>query len=428
MLRPIRGTKDFSIIDCQLFNTIISQMKSQMNLYNIDEISVPIFEHEELFSTSVGELSDIVQREMYKVNSNNLKRESSEKVVLRPESTTSVMRFISSNNLIYDMPKRFFTYGPMFRYERPQKGRLRQMNQFSVELLGYDSSFIDAELIKCAQDCLNSIGINPYRLEINTLGDVKTRENYRQILINYYEKHINGLSNESKNKMYKNPLRIFDSKFECDQEIINDAPKILEYLSYESRKFFEKVMNYLSALSVDFCINDKLVRGLDYYSDTVFEFKIDSFGAQSTILAGGRYDSLSQKIISKKIPAVGWSLGIDRAMMMIEESYQSPQKANNIGIVVFADENDTAMKEALIIATKIRRIKLNCEIISEQTLSKCLKMANNRNISICVILGPEEVSRQECIVKNMQKSETQLTISTSNIEQEFISIKEKLLI
>jgi histidyl-tRNA synthetase len=401
-MNPIRGTKDLDSREFAIFNSIIEQFSNTSNLYGFSGISVPILEHMELFS-GIGETSDIVQREMYMAVSANQEREVSEKVALRPEATSSVVRFLGSNGLLQNMPQKLYTYGPMFRYERPQKGRLRQLHQFSLESFGDSSPLVDAEVIKCALDCLTRIGIMnlPVKIEINTLGDSESRANYRSALVKYFEKYTNTLSSDSKIRLEKNPLRILDSKDENDIEICKNAPIVLDHLNPSSEQFFSNLKKILDSMKIKYEINPRLVRGLDYYNHTVFEFKLDSFGSQSTILGGGRYDNLVNKIFKKDIPAVGWGAGIDRLMMIVQENNIQFKESNkkSVSILIW---NENHYCNAVSVANKFRENGIISEIILEKDLTSGLKKSDKRGFDFAAILGENEINSGKFALKNMR--------------------------
>ena len=315
--QTVRGVKDLLPEELGKMRFIEQQAALICKNACYEEISIPIFEFAKLFEKPLGETSDIVTKENYvfQDRSNNT-------LMLRPEGTTGVVRAAINESLVQDFPKRFFYYGPMFRYERPQKGRLRQFHQFGVELLGVKVYFADIEVIYLAECFLKKINIlSQTSLKINSLGDNESREDYKRELRLFLEKYSNDLSTESQIRLQNNPLRILDSKNKKDIEILSSAPKFQSYLNKYSLEFFNSVCEGLDRLKVSFEIDQSLVRGLDYYSHTAFEFKTNLVGSQDAVLAGGRYDDLSKLISKQNFPGVGWAAGIERLSIMLEYNY-----------------------------------------------------------------------------------------------------------
>jgi histidyl-tRNA synthetase len=400
-MKLVRGTKDWINSDVDIYNHLISILKKNAHLHGFSEIFVPILEDLSLFSRAVGEDTDIVSKEMYfAVNKNQLDKNSldktkdeSDKTVLRPEATSSVVRFLGSNGLLQSMPQKLYTYGPMFRYERPQKGRLRQLHQFSLECFGLAEPTADADVIKYAQKVLHEIGLHDVELEINSIGDDESRFAYKKALVDYLSKYKNDLSEDSQRRLITNPLRILDTKNEKDQEILLTAPKLSDYLNDHSKRFFDSVLLLLSKIGVEYAINEKLVRGLDYYNHTVFEFKLDSFGAQSTLIGGGRYDGLVAKMFGpdKNIPAIGWGMGLDRVVMILKEAGLGNIENRNKKIAILmwndditSDEGDINTLDSyrafgMTLAEKVRKFYIGAEVIFGKKIGDCLKKAINMN-------------------------------------------------
>ena len=321
-IRTVRGVNDLLPGNMDKHIKIKEVGSKICKLFCYEEIDTPNFEFSDLFSKPLGETSDIVTKENYV-----FKDRSNNSLMLRPEGTTSVVRALINGGLTQDLPQRFFYSGPMFRYERPQKGRLRQFNQFGAEVIGVDNFYGDVEVINLAYNFLKNINlINNITLYINSLGDNQSRNNYRNVLVLYLKKFEKDLSTESKIRLQRNPFRILDSKNKTDQAILKNSPKYFDYLNNESRSYYENVCNSLTKLGIPFKQDEKLVRGLDYYSHTTFEFKTSLLGAQDTVVAGGRYDGLSKMISNYSLPGVGWAAGIERLALMTINKYNSSPK------------------------------------------------------------------------------------------------------
>jgi len=394
-LRTVRGVNDI-LPDVMHKHNYINQIGASVcNQSCYEQVDTPIFEFADLFIKPLGETSDIVTKENY-----IFKDKSNNTLMLRPEGTTSVVRAAINAGLTQNLPKRFFYYGPMFRYERPQKGRLRQFNQFGIELLGIDNVFGDVEVINLGYNFLKKLKLlNKIDLVINTLGDQESRLKYREKLVLYFNKYKNDLSEESKIRLKKNPLRILDSKSNKDREIINTAPDYSKFLNKESTKYFEDVCKALNDLDIPFSSNSKLVRGLDYYSHTTFEFKTNLIGAQDTILAGGRYDGLSKMISNLSLPGVGWAAGIERIALMIEKKYTFNP------LVVLIPQMDAHNFKVLEFYKKLLDAGIRTEMIYSGSLNKKLKRANKISATFAVIVGENEIKKNVVQLKNFQSGE-----------------------
>ncbi|MBE9567971.1 MAG: histidine--tRNA ligase, partial [Proteobacteria bacterium] len=332
-IKSIRGMHDVLPDDSfrwQAFETTIRQL---MASYGYKEIRMPLVESTDLFCRSIGEVTDIVEKEMYTFEDRN-----GDKLTLRPEGTASCVRAGIQHGLLYNQIQRLWYSGPMFRHERPQKGRYRQFHQFGVEAYGIDTPDIDAELILIGARLWKQLGLTGIRLELNTLGSNQAREKYKQVLVEYLNKHADLLDEDSKRRLQTNPLRILDSKNPAMKQMLDEAPELFDYLDDESRQQFDKLKASLDAAGVEYTINPRLVRGLDYYCKTVFEWVTDELGAQGTICAGGRYDGLVEQLGGKATPAVGFALGMERILALLEE--QQEQAADNIDVymVLLGDE------------------------------------------------------------------------------------------
>ena len=337
-------------------------------------MATPIFEFTDVFARTMGETSDVVNKEMYSFNDRG-----DESITLRPEFTAGIVRALISNGLQQNLPLKLFTTGPVFRYERPQKGRQRQFHQLNCEFFGNPSPIADVEVILMAADLLKALGIEA-ELHINSLGDVGSRAAHREALVAYFSKYKNDLSDDSKVRLEKNPLRILDSKDEGDKKLSVDAPKLADSLNEESKKFFDEVVNSLATSNQQLTTNPNLVRGLDYYNHTVFEFKSSSLGAQDTILAGGRYDGLVTQMGGSPTPAVGWGAGIERLMLLSEIA----PKNREITVVILEDKS-----AALDIAQKLRAQGKTVEIAQQNNIGKALKKADNIGASFAILHNNE---------------------------------------
>lgn len=397
-LQPVRGTKDLFGEEIKLFNLIIEAARARAQNYGFGELQTPIFEFSEVFERNLGEASDIVQKEVYKFpdRGDNF-------LTLRPEFTAGIVRaFISNGELQQVLPQKFFSYGPIFRYDRPQKGRQRQFNQINFEVLGEENYFADAEMIMLASAILKDLGVlEKTTLEINSLGCAQTKINYEQALKEYFAKHADKLSADSKVRLEKNPLRILDSKELQDIDLCEDAPMISEFYSAEARARFDAILNLLEKFNVKYKVNQRLVRGLDYYTSTVFEFVMDTEGAQNTVLAGGRYDSLVEKMGGKAVPAIGFAAGVERLMLLAKYTPTQPQKAL---VAYIADEQKLSAFE---MAQKLRNAGFETDFILDGNFKKQMKKAGQNNIRFLLIIGEDEIANGEVVVKDSKNSSEQ---------------------
>jgi len=396
-LQPVRGTHDILPEEYEEWRHVTEQCRVVASRYGFQEISTPIFEFTEVFQRTLGDTSDIVSKEMY-----TFEDRSGTSITLRPENTAGVARALISNGLSQSLPLKFFYFGPMFRYERPQKGRLRQFHQFGVELLGVPEPLGDVEIISLGAQSLNQLDIlNLTRLEINSLGDRESRASYREVLVKYLKEHSGKLSKESLQRLDHNPMRVLDSKEAEDREIVLNAPYISEYLNRESQDFFLKVCDGLDKLGIAYTINSKLVRGLDYYCHTAFEFVTDNLGAQGTVLAGGRYDGLLEMMGGKPTAGIGWAAGIERLSSLINFS---PKKIRPVSVVPIGDLAEDAV---LPIVSKLRQNGFPVDLGYRGNLSKRMKRANALNSSFAVILGEDEISKGTAIIRNLDTGDQQ---------------------
>ena len=408
-LRTVRGVHDLLPYELHKHNIVVNAGLEISDKYNYSQIETPIFEFSEVFTKPLGKSSDIVTKENY-----IFKDRSEDELMLRPEGTSGVVRAFLNAGLIQDLPQRFSYYGPMFRYERPQKGRLRQFKQLGVECLGLSTPMADIEIISLGHDFLDKLNIlDKITLKINSLGDFESRKNYRDSLVNYLRDYQSKLSKDSLRRLSINPLRILDSKNEGDQKIIQNAPNILEYLNIDSKTRFEAVCKGLDHLNIKYKIEKNLVRGLDYYCHTAFEFTTNELGTQGTVLAGGRYDGLSKMLGGPDVPGVGWAAGIERLALMVQSEF-----VNAIDVVLVGQcENINYL--LLPIMKKLTQEGIKSEIIYTGNFSKKFKRANKIKASYAIILGKEEIDKKNFKFKDLTSGFEELL----NLDQIIIKLK-----
>ena len=394
-LRPVRGTHDIFGEEINKFNQISKVVSKNAKLKDFREIQTPIFEFSNLFSKPLGEHSDVVLKEMYSFEDRN-----NEFLTLRPEYTTPMIRAAITNNLLNDIPLKIFGIGPMFRRERPQKGRYRQFNQINFEILGTKDVLADVELISLSNIILNELlPRNKIILNINSLGDKHSLSNFKKNLAKYFDTHKKKLSNESVKKINSNPLRILDSKFEEDIEISKSSPKIYEFLTKEAKMHYENLKKSLKVLDINFVEDFNLVRGLDYYCNTVFEFKTNSLGSQDTLLGGGRYDGLIKVLGGPDIPGIGWAAGIERIALLME----SEKKINsNVHIAV---TNEKFIDYFLHLQKYLSENKISYYWNYKYNLKKSFTKANTSSASYIIIIGENEFNGNFYTIKNLLTGE-----------------------
>ncbi len=401
--QPVRGTKDLIFEEAEKFTHIVKTAQEIAYSYGYKDIYTPIFEFTEVFTRTLGETSDVVHKEMYSFTDRG-----GDSITLRPEFTAGIARAFISNGLQQNLPIKLFSYGPLFRYERPQKGRQRQFHQVNYEWYGEYSPMADAETIIMGYELLSAIGIkDKVTLHINNLGDRETRESYRNALVKYLSAFKEKLSQDSQNRLETNPLRILDSKSDEDKEILKNAPQMTEYYSPGTKSYHDEV---LDLIPYDKVINPGLVRGLDYYTSTVFEFIADSaeIGSQNTVIAGGRYDNLVKQMGGSDVSAIGFGAGIERLMLLLSLSKNTSKTISIISI-------DSSLNiKALEIATNLRQRGKHVEVITEKQLGKTLKKAAKYNSKYVVILAPKEYQEKKVIIKNLDNS-SQETVALEDI-------------
>lgn len=407
-VQAIRGTKDILPDNIYLWHFLFDKFKEISSRFNYSEIRTPIFEKTEVFHRSIGEGTDIVNKEMY-----TFIDKGDESVTLRPEATAALVRSIIQNSLNHENPiLRLWYFGPFFRYERPQKGRLRQFHQYGAELIGSPNPEADIEIILLAIELIKNIGINEYTLLINSLGNEKSRANYRTTLINFLKENSKKLSVESRNRLEVNPLRVLDSKDENDMKILEHAPAIVDSLDEESRLHFTTVLQGLEELGINYEINNKLVRGLDYYSHTVFEFRSNYLGSQDSFGGGGRYDGLFEQLGGKPTPAVGFAFGIERLLLILEQIDKLPEINQQIDFY-FIIQKSEYYNFAQVLANKLRQNGKSALVeILRRSLKAQMREANKVAANYAVIIGESEFLENKLTVKKLAES-TQETLSVT---------------
>lgn len=390
-LQPVRGTHDILPESMVRHRHVAEAARDLAALYGYEQIETPIFEFTEVFKRTLGDTSDIVTKEMY-----TFADRSGDVITLRPEGTAGVARMVIAEGLTQSIPLKYFYTGPMFRHERPQKGRLRQFHQIGVELLGVAGPQGDVEVLALAAHILKALGVgDKTMLEINTLGDAESRTAYRAVLVKYLEGFRDRLSEDSRQRLERNPLRVLDSKDEGDKRIVADAPLFSDYLSEAARNFFADVRTGLDRLGIVYKLNPRLVRGLDYYCHTAFEFTTDALGAQGTVLAGGRYDGLIETMGGPSTPGVGWAAGIERLAMFASAP---PPQARPIAIVPIGAQ---AEAQALTLTDKLRHAGLAADLGYSGNLARRMKRANRINARLAVILGDDEIAKGVATVRDL---------------------------
>ncbi|MFN4189390.1 MAG: histidine--tRNA ligase [Pseudothermotoga sp.] len=391
----IKGTNDIYGLEIPYWSFVERKAAHVSRLFGYQEIRTPIFESTELFTRSVGEETDIVQKEMY-----TFVDKGGRSLTLRPEGTAPTIRAFIENSMINDgLPQRFYYIGPMFRYERPQAGRLRQFHQFGVELIGSAEPFADVEVIQLANSFLSSLGLSSYKIYLNSIGCPKCRTEYKNALKEYYSQHYEEICEDCKRRFELNVLRLLDCK--KDVEIAQRAPKTVEYLCNDCKEHYEKLKSILRSLNMPFEEDGNLVRGLDYYTRTVFEVKHDLLGAQSAILAGGRYDGLCKELGGPDLPALGFAAGIERLILAVKsEQLKIPQ--DSYCDIYVAPLDEQAVVKALEISDSLRKSGLSVIIdVNLRPIKIQLKRANKLNAAIAVIIGENELSKKAVQVKNL---------------------------
>ncbi|MCX8500469.1 MAG: histidine--tRNA ligase [Alphaproteobacteria bacterium] len=411
-LQAVRGTHDLHPELENQHYQVTETARGLAKLYGFAAMATPLIEFREVFSRSVGETSDIVSKEMFVVQSPHSSPEEATAMVLRPEGTAAVMRAMIHGNRLESLPQRVFYAGPMFRYERPQKGRMRQFHQIGVEAVGATAGLADGEIIALAAEILATLlPGRSLRLELNSLGDRESRESWRAALVEHFTRHESSLSEVSRERLHKNPLRILDSKERCDQPMIAEAPELTPFLSADSRRIFDQLQAQLEALAIPYHLSRRLVRGLDYYCHTVFEFVTEELGSQGTVLAGGRYDGLVAALGGPAVAGIGWAAGIERLVELRCGSEPPAIAAPTVMVVgIGANEPPFAVAaECLKLARQLREVGIAVELDYSGNPKKALQRANRIGTGFAVMIGEAEVASRSVQLKNLANSE-QLTL------------------
>jgi len=411
-IKAIRGMNDILPHESYLWSHFELKVQQWLAAYGYRNIRTPIVEQTDLFIRSIGEVTDIVEKEMYTF----VDQLNNDSLTLRPEGTASCVRAVIEHNLLYSGPQRLYYTGPMFRHERPQKGRYRQFHQVGVEALGFAGPDIDAELIVMCSRLWKMLGISGLRLEISTLGNAETRALHRSRLIKYFEQHYDALDEDSKRRLHTNPLRILDSKNPMMQGLIESAPKLIDDLDVESCEHFESLQNILREQGINFEINLRLVRGLDYYNRTVFEWVTDKLGAQGTVCAGGRYDGLIAQVGGKPAPACGFAMGVERLLALMQDTdHPIDQPVPDIYLVHQGEQViNYAWKCAEFLRDEGFSVILHCGGGSFKTQ---MKKADSSGASYAVIIGDEELKAEEVTLKPLREPIEQASVKLGIVSE-----------
>ncbi len=411
-IQAIRGMNDCSPTESPLWQWIEGQVRQILSSYGYSEVRMPIVESTPLFARAIGEVTDVVSKEMYTFWDND------EQLTLRPEGTAGCVRAAIEHGWIYNNEQRLWYMGPMFRHERPQKGRYRQFHQAGVEVFGISTPEIDAELIILTARLWKALGIDQYvSLQLNSIGSLEARANYRSALVAFLENHQDLMSEEEKERLVKNPLRILDTKNQALQDVLDGAPKLLDYLDDESREHFAQLCGLLDAVGIQYEINPKLVRGLDYYNKTVFEWVTSALGAQGTVCGGGRYDGLVEQLGGHATSSVGFAMGLERLVLLVQEVNKSIPVKSAVDIYIVYQGEGTTLA-AFQLAEKLRSelphlsTMLHC---SGGNFKKQFRRADKSGATLALVLGESEVQNNQVVVKHLLGTAEQQTIDVANL-------------
>jgi histidyl-tRNA synthetase (EC 6.1.1.21) len=410
-ITAIRGMNDLYGEQAEAFDYLVNTAQSVLNQYGFASIRLPLVEKTELFARSIGEVTDIVEKEMYTFDDRN-----GDSLTLRPEGTAGCVRAVIQNGLAHNQIQKLYYTGPMFRYERPQKGRYRQFHQFGVEVFGLDSVDIDAELIVLSARLWERLGLENLELQINSLGSQEARQAYRDLLVEYLEAHKSELDEDSLRRLESNPLRILDTKNPDMKAVVDGAPKLINHLDAESKQHYDELKVYLDDVGIPYTENPNLVRGLDYYNRTVFEWVTTELGAQGTVCAGGRYDGLVEQIGGKPTPAVGFAMGIERLMaLLIDKDLVEHNAAPDVYLVL---AGEAAKRPGLVISEQIRdylpelTVQMNC---GGGSFKSQFKKADKSGARVALVLGEDEVQQQKIAVKYLREDREQALMDWSGL-------------
>jgi len=399
-LQSVRGMRDILPEQSPSWQFIEETARKLFNSYGYKELRTPIIEPTELFKRSIGDATDIVEKEMYTFEDRN-----GDSLTLRPEGTAGCVRAGMQHGLLHNQQQRIWYIGPMFRHERPQKGRYRGFYQAGIETYGIATPDIDAEIIAIAARFWKLLGFKNVRLEINSLGSNKARQSYKEILIEYFSEHQDQLDEDSQRRLHKNPLRILDTKNPKMKELVNNAPDLLDYLDDESKEHFEGLKQRLDKIGITYQVNSRLVRGIDYYNRTVFEWITEDLGSQGTICAGGRYDGLVKQLGGRETPAFGFGIGLDRLQLLVEEQGLDQSNNNPHAYLVMAGKE--AELAGISLAESLRDTNPNLRLLTNGgggSFKTQLKRANNSNASYAFILGDNEISESSITIKPLREN------------------------
>lgn len=401
MISKQKGTYDLYGEEARKVLALRNIFENIMNNFNYSFIRTPVFESTELFKRTSGETSDVVSKEMYE-----FKDKKDRSLALRPEGTASVARCFIENKLYTDLPRKFWYFEPMYRYDRPQKGRYREHFQFGCEAYGSNDPSIDAEIISIPYHLFETLGLDGVKVRINTLGDNESRENYKKALVDYLKPHIDSLCEDCKERFNKNPLRILDCKVDKDNEILKNIPKTIDYLNEESKTFFDEVLSYLDSLEICYEVDPKTIRGLDYYTHTVFEIEanIKDFGAQNVLCAGGRYNNLVENLDGPATPAVGFGLGSERLLLALEHENIDIALTKSVDVYVIPMTLDKTFSFSLVYLLRTLGLSVETDYLNRK-LANNFKYAEKINAKYTVVIGEDEIEKEYFTVKNMKTRE-----------------------
>ncbi|CAI1502800.1 histidine--tRNA ligase [Serratia fonticola] len=411
-IQAIRGMNDYLPEETALWQRIEGTLKQVLSGYGYSEIRLPIVEQTPLFKRAIGEVTDVVEKEMYTFEDRN-----GESLTLRPEGTAGCVRAGIEHGLLYNQEQRLWYIGPMFRYERPQKGRYRQFHQLGAEVFGLQGPDIDAELILLTARWWKALGIAEHvNLELNSIGSLEARANYRDALVAFLEQHQEKLDEDCKRRMYSNPLRVLDSKNPEVQTLLNDAPRLSDYLDEESKAHFAGLCELLAQAGIPYTVNERLVRGLDYYNRTVFEWVTTSLGAQGTVCAGGRYDGLVEQLGGRATPGVGFAMGLERLVLLVQAVNPDFKVPATIDVYVISSGAGT-QSAAMLLAEQVRDAAPQIKLMTNYgggNFKKQITRADKWGARIALILGENEVAAQQVVVKDLRSGE-QETLAQSEV-------------
>lgn len=407
-IQSVRGMNDYLPQDTTVWQRVEQIIKQVVISYGYSEIRTPILEQTPLFSRAIGQATDVVEKEMYSFNDRQREGEEAISLTLRPEGTAGCVRAGIEHGLLYNQEQRLWYLGPMFRHERPQKGRYRQFHQFGVEVFGLNGPSIDAELIMLTARWWRALGISDnVALELNSIGSLEARANYRQALVVFLEQHKSQLDEDCLRRMHTNPLRVLDSKNHVVRELLNHAPKLSEYLDTESRAHFSELCTLLNQVGITYTLNDRLVRGLDYYNRTVFEWVTTDLGAQGTVCAGGRYDGLVAELGGHATPAVGFAMGMERLVLLVQQLNPGLVSSDTVDVYLIS-VGEGAQVSAMILAEELRTQLPQIRLMTHHgagSFKKQFARADKCGAQLALVLGEDEVTNGKVVVKNLRSGE-----------------------